>query len=93
MNTETWYLIINALAVFRLTRLFARDSITAWLRNADIDLPYVTFSPGVLLNCEWCLSVWFGALAVGLTEVWFGWRYVAAALAFSAVAGIISERT
>ncbi len=46
-----------------------------------------------LCTCAWCLSVWLAAGVVLLARYCSGWfQYVAAALAFAAVAGWLSER-
>ena len=92
VNHSTWLLVLDALATFRLTRLLSKDDITFWLRE-DFDVLGFIIRPGVLFSCEWCTSVWVGAAVVGLTALWSAWVYVAAALAFSAIAGLISERT
>lgn len=93
MTHSWWVFVVDALAVFRLTRLFARDTITERLRTGRKAVGPVLLEPAALLGCEWCLSVWFGAGAVALTALWSFWPYVAAALAFSAVTGVLSERT
>jgi hypothetical protein len=47
-----------------------------------------------LVECPWCVSIWFAALAVILTRFWpEGWQYPAMLLALSAVAGWLGERT
>ena len=84
------WLVVDALAVYRLCRLVARDSITrpfrAWLER-EYTGPLVTLS-----TCVWCLSVTAAAAVVALTW-WIPliWSYVAAALALSAAAGLLSE--
>jgi hypothetical protein len=43
------------------------------------------------ITCPWCVSVWAGAVVVVLTKYLpTGWQWIALALAFSAVAGLIS---
>jgi hypothetical protein len=84
------WLVVDALAVYRLSRLVARDSITVKFRRwleARYEGPLVTLS-----TCLWCLSVSFAAGTVLFTW-WIPmvWSYVAAGLAFSAVAGLLSE--
>lgn len=88
-----WFLVLDALATYRLTRLLVHDTVFAWLRDAEVRVGEWLLAPGDLLHCDWCVSVWMAALVVGLTAAWpHLWLYAAAGLAFSAVTGILSER-
>ena len=55
-----------ALAVMRLVRLFTYDAITAfvreWFANAESDT--LLGSLGVLINCPWCMGLWFSLIVV-----------------------------
>jgi len=85
-------LVLDALAVFRLTRLVTADGITApwrdWIARGGrpISVEFV--------NSPWCVSFWFALIVVGLQHFVPGpWLYAAAVLAFSAVAGFLAERS
>lgn len=89
-SAVTW-LIVDALAVYRLTRIVVRDTILAGFRSWLSD-----HYEGMLvewLSCMWCLSVWMAAGVVALTW-WIPllWSYAATALAFSAIAGFLGDR-
>lgn len=83
--------VIDALATYRLTRLVTRDRITARYRDA-IRGPYDGGEHFV--DCPWCVGMWiaFGVVAARRLAPAL-WSPVATALAFSAVAGIVSENT
>ncbi len=86
------WLLVDALATYRLTRLLVRDEITRrprrWL--ADHYEGWAVY----LSTCMWCMSVWVaGAVVVVLTYfVPYGWSFVASVLAFSAVTGYLGSR-
>jgi hypothetical protein len=89
-TTTTW-LLVDLLAVYRLSRLIARDELLRPFRQW-LDAKYT--GPLVyLFQCIWCLSIWVSAAVVALTW-WqpYAWSFVAAGLAFSAGAGLIGER-
>lgn len=84
-----WWLIIDGLAVYRLTRVVGRDTL--------FDRPRGWFTTTYrgwvveLLMCSWCLSVWFAAVAGVLTwQVPQVWIWVALPLAVAAVAGLVA---
>lgn len=85
------WLVVDALAVYRLTRLITRDDISTPMRKAITkrwEGPLVT-----LVGCPWCISIWLGAgtvLATYFAPYW--WSFVAMLLALSAVAGYLSGR-
>lgn len=87
MTHEPIVLLVDALAVYRLTHLIVEDKIAQpirdWaVRTSDFSMELVT--------CPWCVSIWFAAgvvLAQALVPtVWF---FAALWLAFSAVAGFL----
>ena len=88
---------LDVLATYRLTTLVKDDKILEDVRHLVFD----RFGPpsgehahkvSYLLHCPWCLSVYFGGLAVAGRAVWpRGWRPLAKALAFSALTGLLSE--
>jgi hypothetical protein len=85
----------DMLAVFRLTRLATVDTFppVQRLRWKILQRWPETDWRVELLTCPWCLSFWFALAAVIVRDrpVWR--RVLAPALAGSAVAGILSERT
>lgn len=54
-------LILIALAVFRLVRLFTYDQITQFIRDWFVGAQPNTLrhTLGVLINCPWCIGLWF----------------------------------
>jgi hypothetical protein len=85
-------LFLNIGAVYRLSRLVARDHLLDKPRN------YIESnfhgSLVVLVTCMWCLSFWFGLVAVFFTawdptRPW--WLALSAVLTMSAVAGLLGE--
>lgn len=90
--------VFDVLATYRLTTLVKDDKITEDIRNlvwkrygqpSDEDCHKVSY----LMTCPWCLSIYFGAVAV-LAQMRYPriWRPVAKALAFSALTGLLSEK-
>jgi hypothetical protein len=89
-------LAVDALAVYRLTRLAtvdtfpvaaaARERVTRWARETD--------RPAIeeLVHCPWCIGFW---IATGVVLVRSGlprpWTPLARALALSAAAGVIAH--
>lgn len=86
-----FWLVLNGLAVYRLTRIATIDTVSdgwrSWLTE------HFRGSAVELLLCGWCLSVWIAAGAVLFTwlfpAVWF---WIALALAVSAIAGVALDR-
>lgn len=91
--------VFDVLATYRLTTLVKDDKITEDIRKlvfkrygepSDEDSHKLSY----LLACPWCLSVYFGGLAVAAGMKWPRvWRPVAKALSFSALTGLLSEAT
>lgn len=89
----------DVLATYRLTTLVKDDKITEDIRKrvfkrygepSDEDSHKLSY----LLACPWCLSVYFGGLAVAAGMKWPRvWRPVAKALSYSALTGLLSEAT
>ena len=89
--------VVDALATYRLTVLIKDDKITESLRRAvfrrygRLGDPDVR-NPSYLLGCPWCLSVYFGALAVAGHRYAPGlWGPLSRTLALSGAAGLLSE--
>lgn len=91
----TWLMVVlNALAVFRCAILITRDGIFSPLRRfvASFKGSVLGDWGDELINCPWCLSIWFAAGAVALTYFyWPVWGWVALFFAASGVAGFLSE--
>ena len=84
-------LLVNILAVHRMTHLVIDDKITEPLRDKIFDKfgqPHETWT--YLLTCPWCASIWVAALAVA-GILWFPlvWSPVALILALSSATGLI----
>jgi len=90
---------IDALATYRLTRLIVEDEITAPIRDRvrhaamrSVDSPGVAAKVNTLLSCPWCVGWWVSCGVVVARRVApRAWSPVAAALAFSAVTGILAS--
>lgn len=69
-QAPTWIplfdLVLIALATMRLTRLFVYDAVMAFFRNWFVGSPRGSFlsTIGVLVNCPWCLGLWFSLFVV-----------------------------
>lgn len=84
--------LILGLAVFRLTRLFTRDTILEGFREKVWRrYPPESEKLGYLLTCEWCLSIWLGSL-VYLSSILMPTttRAITTVLALSAIAGLLA---
>jgi hypothetical protein len=88
------WLLVDALATYRLARLVTTDDI--FKRQRDALTKRWPVKPGrlsELVICPWCCSVYIGVAAYALTRyVPSVWVWVAVPLALSAVAGYLSER-
>ena len=96
MITCTWLLIL-ALAAFRVTRLVIEDSILDPIRNRTI---YVWPDHGIggwmkdLFSCPWCIGFW---ISVDWSVSFYFWPtttwWVALPFAISAVVGLAWRAT
>lgn len=108
MNTQ-WMrdpvaLTVNALAAYRLTRLWTRDSLPPLprVRQHVLDkLDEIQDAKGshephplaALVDCPWCIGFWISVGVVAAATVTpRAWRPLATALAFSAVVANIAVR-
>lgn len=59
-------LILIALAIFRLVRLFTYDHITKFIRDwfAGAKPDTLRYTISELLNCPWCIGLWFSWMVV-----------------------------
>ena len=107
MTHSATLLTLDALAVFRLTRLIIADRITAPVRDRLAgsrvgttramggDRVLVAARPRLaqFLACPWCVSPYVAAAVTACQALAPSvWIYPAAILAFSAVAGLILDR-
>lgn len=83
-------LLIDALAVFRLTRLVTTDTILDRPREA-----VRKERPGLFLflTCPWCVGMWLAAGVVLVAPHVRLWRPLRQVLALSAIAGLLAERS
>ncbi len=86
-----WRLLVDALATYRLVKLVRDDRITEPARQAveartgPPDRSKVTY----LLNCPWCLSIYFGAaLTLGRRRWPTATAVLSRPLALSALTGL-----
>src|SRR6185295_2203446 len=59
---EFFYLILGGRATYRLSLLFSREDGPAFLFSKLRKLPSSKSSLKHGLSCEWCVSIWMGAL-------------------------------
>lgn len=91
-----WRWIVDALAVYRLTRLVTADGITEDLRRSIEAWSLADGAPAwrdkvaELVECRWCTSMWWALGLVFFVRRTSWWPAVADALALSAVATLIS---
>lgn len=90
--TPGLWLVLDVLAVYRLTILITRDAITErlrkWVRKHMGDKAFL------FITCPWCTSMWIAMGVVVLTALAPNqWKYVAAVLTLSAGAGFLAEHT
>lgn len=92
MNNPSPDVVVDALAVYRLTRLVQEDTLTEPAREA-VALVLGESRWSELLHCPWCLSVWLAGGVVLARRVFpRAWPAVARVLAYSAVTGLLTER-
>jgi uncharacterized membrane protein YoaK (UPF0700 family) len=87
--------VIYALCTYRLSTLIVVDELTNPMRLRVITWATKHKHPMVSkwINCVWCVSIWIGGGVVLLARFAGSWAvWPCAALAFSAVAGFLSER-
>lgn len=84
------WILIAALATYRLTRLVTADKITEPLRDW---ISRRSSTLGYLITCDWCLSIWISPLIAMLLILHPEGdltRWGLLALAFSALTGLLS---
>ena len=89
-------LAVNGLAAYRITRLLQRDSLPPLPAVREKLLAKYGHLPvSDLIDCPWCLGFWVsaGVVAASASPYRRLWAPLAAALALSAVVGLISTHT
>jgi hypothetical protein len=86
-------LVVDVLATYRLTRLAQRDTFPPVVKAREAiltkDRPEWVWDLG---DCAWCLSFWIGLGVMAARRLAPGlWRPLAAALAASAVTGLVTD--
>lgn len=91
----SWWLVIHALAAYRLTRLWTRDSLPPlpWLRDT-VQNRWGHKAWTELMDCPWCAGFWIslGVVLVASSPIATAWQWLALPLAFSAVVGLLAAR-
>lgn len=87
-------LVVDAAAVYRLTKLVIDDEILSDIREKVWEkFPPETTKIGYLTTCPWCVSIWMGGLVFALRKVSPELAtYISATLAASAATGIAYTR-
>jgi hypothetical protein len=88
-----FWLLVDALATYRLSRLLTRDSLPLVQAPRDAVLARWGHSSwSELAVCPWCISVWLGAGVVAARLLApAAWTPVALVLAYSAVTGLLAS--
>lgn len=87
-------LLLDIVAVYRLTKLVLDDQILDDVRNKIWDrYPPESTKIGYLFTCPWCTSIWAGLLIFGLrkTNPQFA-DYLSSTLTASAVTGVLFSK-
>lgn len=100
-----WWLLVDSLAAYRLTRIVVLDKIGEPFRHAAfrragylegeliVKRSAVWWFVSELVECMWCFGVWVSAVVVALTALIPDvWRWPALTFAVAAVCGL-AERT
>lgn len=87
-------LLIDIIAVRRLTRLIQEDRITEPLRELIFDkFPPQSTLTGYLLTCPWCISIWASLVIFGLRKLHPETaNYLSSVLAASEVTGQLTTK-
>jgi hypothetical protein len=87
-------LVVDAVAVYRLTKLVIDDEILADIREKVWEkYPPETTKIGYLTTCPWCVSIWMAGLVFALRKVSPELAtYISSTLAASAATGIAYAR-
>lgn len=83
--------LLVTLAVFRLTRLIAYDTITQFFRDWFVGAHPESLrgTMGTLVNCSWCVGIWFGLIVpFAYFATPYAW-YVILVLALAALGSLL----
>jgi len=90
------WLVIYALAAFRITVLWTRDTLPPlpWLRQT-VAMRWGHRAWSELFSCAWCAGFWIslGVVLVSSSPLAPAWNWLAVPLALSAVVGLLAART
>lgn len=83
-------LLIDFIAVYRLTKLVIDDEIMEEVREAIWEkFPAESTKIGYLITCPWCTSIWMGAAIFAMRKLHpESTDYITKVLASSAVTGV-----
>lgn len=86
-------IIIDALAVFRLTKMINQDYIFHEVREKILEhFPPKTSKIGYLFTCDWCMSIWCATFLLTIKQLRpEEYKVLANILATSGVTGLLSE--
>ena len=59
---NSFYLILGGLAAYRLSLMISKEDGPAYIFRKIRRLPAENSSAKIGLACEWCMSIWAGAL-------------------------------
>lgn len=86
-------LVIDTVAVYRLTKLITDDLITEDLRNLVYNHTQPSSKLRYLITCGWCSSFWAAVAIVSLRRISpDAANIISTALALSAVTGVAYDR-
>ena len=89
------YLLLGGLAAYRLSLLISKEDGPAYIFRKLRRLPPKNSSAKAGLSCEWCMSIWTGALValyLWLIGVFPGVEWPLYWLALSAIAIICNQQ-
>jgi len=90
-----FYLLLGGLAAYRLSLLISKEDGPAYIFRKIRKLPAENSSAKEGLSCEWCMSVWSGAvvaLYMWLIGIFPGDQWPLYWLAMSAIAIICNQQ-
>lgn len=84
-------LLLDIIAVYRITKLIIDDEILADFRDLVWDkFPPESTKIGYLITCPWCTSIWAGIAVFALRKLDPNFTdYLSSVLAASAVTGVV----
>lgn len=91
----TPWVIVYALAAYRLTRLITHDSLPPIQKLRDHVLDRWATSPwSELADCPWCMGFWVsaGTTIIASTPAATTYQWVAVPLAMATIVGMIAHR-